>query len=77
MCSNTGIVEVPMGMTLGEIIYDIGGGLQKGKAVQSGANRRALRRLPDAEQHLNTPVDLRLAGEAGHHHGLRRPDRHG
>ena len=37
--SNTGLVEVPMGITLGEIIYDIGGGIPEGKkfkAVQTG-----------------------------------------
>jgi NADH:ubiquinone oxidoreductase subunit F (NADH-binding)/(2Fe-2S) ferredoxin len=37
--SNTGLVEVPMGITLREIIYDIGGGIPKGrnfKAVQTG-----------------------------------------
>jgi NADH-quinone oxidoreductase subunit F len=37
--NNTGLVEVPMGMTLREIIYDIGGGIPKGKrfkAVQTG-----------------------------------------
>ena len=36
---NTGLVEVPMGMTLREIIYDIGGGIIDGrpfKAVQTG-----------------------------------------
>jgi bidirectional [NiFe] hydrogenase diaphorase subunit len=36
---NTGLVEVPMGMTLREIIYDIGGGIPDGrpfKAVQTG-----------------------------------------
>lgn len=36
---NTGLVEVPMGMTLKEIIYDIGGGIPDGrqfKAVQTG-----------------------------------------
>ena len=36
---NTGLVEVPMGMTLREIIYDIGGGIRQGKkfkAVQTG-----------------------------------------
>jgi NADH-quinone oxidoreductase subunit F len=36
---NTGLVEVPMGITLREIIYDIGGGIRKGmrfKAVQTG-----------------------------------------
>jgi NADP-reducing hydrogenase subunit HndC len=37
--TNTGLVEVPMGMTLREIIYDIGGGIPSGKkfkAVQTG-----------------------------------------
>ncbi len=37
--NNTGLVEVPMGMTLREIIYDIGGGIPNGrkfKAVQTG-----------------------------------------
>jgi len=37
--NNTGLVEVPMGMTLREIIYDIGGGIKDGKkfkAVQTG-----------------------------------------
>jgi len=36
---NTGLVEVPMGITLGEIIYDIGGGIlgdRQFKAVQTG-----------------------------------------
>ncbi len=36
---NTGLIEVPMGTTLREIIYEIGGGLQEGsefKAVQIG-----------------------------------------
>jgi len=37
--NNTGLVEVPMGITLREIVYDIGGGLRDGKrlkAVQTG-----------------------------------------
>ncbi|KJR43331.1 NADH:ubiquinone oxidoreductase, NADH-binding (51 kD) subunit [Candidatus Magnetoovum chiemensis] len=36
---NTGLIEVPMGITLKEIIYDIGGGIENGKefkAVQTG-----------------------------------------
>jgi NADH:ubiquinone oxidoreductase subunit F (NADH-binding)/Pyruvate/2-oxoacid:ferredoxin oxidoreductase delta subunit len=38
-CSNTGLVEVPMGITLKEMIFDIGGGIVDGnkfKAVQTG-----------------------------------------
>jgi NADH:ubiquinone oxidoreductase subunit F (NADH-binding)/Pyruvate/2-oxoacid:ferredoxin oxidoreductase delta subunit len=37
--NNTGLVEIPMGMTLREIVHDIGGGIRKGKkfkAVQTG-----------------------------------------
>ncbi|MEI7833001.1 MAG: FAD-dependent oxidoreductase, partial [bacterium] len=53
---NTGIVEVQLGIPLGEIIYDIGGGLQKGKlfkaAQTGGPSGGCLTR-----KHLNTPVD--------------------
>jgi len=37
--NNTGLIEVPMGITLRKIIYDIGGGIRDGKkfkAVQTG-----------------------------------------
>ena len=53
---NTGIAEVPMGMTLGEIIYDIGGGMKKGKAfkaAQSGGPPGGCL----TREHLNTPID--------------------
>ncbi len=54
---NTGIVEVPMGMPFGEIIYDIGGGPQKGKrfkaAQTGGPSGGCLTR-----EHLNAPVDF-------------------
>ncbi|MFH1940732.1 MAG: NADH-ubiquinone oxidoreductase-F iron-sulfur binding region domain-containing protein [bacterium] len=55
--NNTGIVEVPMGMTLREIIYEIGGGIKndkKFKAVQTGGPSGGL--IP--EQFLDTPVDF-------------------
>ena len=42
---NTGLIEVPMGITLREIIFDIGGGIPGGRAVQGRADRRAVRRL--------------------------------
>jgi NADH:ubiquinone oxidoreductase subunit F (NADH-binding)/Pyruvate/2-oxoacid:ferredoxin oxidoreductase delta subunit/(2Fe-2S) ferredoxin len=64
MVNRTGLIEVPMGITLREIIYDIGGGIlldKKFKAVQTGGPLGGC--LP--EQHLNTPVDfdtLRAAG---------------
>ena len=55
--NNTGLVEVPMGTTLREIIYDIGGGIKnkkKFKAVQTGGPSGGL--IP--EKYLDTPVDF-------------------
>ena len=43
---NTGLIEVPMGTTLREIIFDIGGGIPDGKRVQGRPDRRSVRRLP-------------------------------
>lgn len=54
---NTGLVEVPMGITLREIIYDIGGGIMGGKrfkAVQTGGPSGGC--IP--EQYLDLPVDF-------------------
>ena len=54
--NNTGLVEVPMGTTLREIIYDIGGGIPKGKkfkAAQTGGPSGGC--IP--EEHLDTPID--------------------
>lgn len=62
--SNTGLVEVPMGITLGEIIFDIGGGIPDGKkfkAVQTGGPLGGC--LPATQ--LNTPVDYESLTEAG------------
>lgn len=55
--NNTGLVEVPMGMTLRQLIYDIGGGIPKGKrfkAVQTGGPSGGV--IP--EQHLDTQIDF-------------------
>jgi NADH:ubiquinone oxidoreductase subunit F (NADH-binding)/(2Fe-2S) ferredoxin/Pyruvate/2-oxoacid:ferredoxin oxidoreductase delta subunit len=55
--NNTGLVEVPMGMTLREIIFDIGGGIPGGKrvkGVQTGGPSGGI--IP--EGHLDTPVDF-------------------
>ncbi len=55
--NNTGLVEVPMGMTLREIIYDIGGGIRYGKkfkAVQTGGPSGGC--LPQSL--LDIPVDF-------------------
>jgi NADH-quinone oxidoreductase subunit F len=61
---NPGLVEVPMGMTLKELIFDIGGGVEKGKefkAVQIGGPSGGC--LP--ESLLDTPVDFDALDEAG------------
>jgi len=54
---NTGLVEVPMGITLREIIYDIGGGVPNGKkfkAVQTGGPSGGC--IP--EELIDLPVDF-------------------
>lgn len=61
---NTGLVEVPMGTTLREIIFDIGGGILDGKkfkAVQTGGPSGGC--LP--EEMLDLPVDFDSLGKAG------------
>mgnify|MGYP006274828921 FL=1 len=53
---NTGLVEVPIGTTLGELIYDIGGGIKNDKpfkAAQVGGPSGGC--VP--RQHLNVPLD--------------------
>ncbi len=53
---NTGLIEVPMGITLHEIVYDIGGGIPGGrsfKAAQTGGPSGGC--IP--AEHLDTPVD--------------------
>lgn len=55
--NNTGLVEVPMGITLREIVYGIGGGIRDGKkfkAVQTGGPSGGV--IP--ESHLDLPVDF-------------------
>jgi NADH-quinone oxidoreductase subunit F len=42
----TGLVEVPLGMSLRDIIYGVGGGHRPRQAPQGGTDRRAFRRLP-------------------------------
>jgi NADH-quinone oxidoreductase subunit F len=62
--NNTGLVEVPMGITLREIIYDIGGGIPGGrkfKAVQTGGPSGGC--IPD--EHLDLPVDFDRLSEVG------------
>jgi len=62
--NNVGLVEVPMGTTLGTIVYDIGGGIPKGKkfkAAQLGGPSGGC--IPI--QHLNAPVDYEKVAELG------------
>ncbi len=61
---NTGLVEVPMGTTLREIVYDIGGGIPGGKkfkAVQTGGPSGGC--LP--EEYLDTQIDYESLAKAG------------
>jgi len=62
--NNTGLVEVPMGMTLREVIFDIGGGIPGGKkfkAVQTGGPSGGV--IP--ERLLDTPVDFDALAKLG------------
>ena len=54
--NNVGLIEVPMGITLREVIYEIGGGIKNGKefkAVQTGGPSGGCL----TEQFLDTPID--------------------
>lgn len=62
--NNTGLVEVPMGISLREIIYEIGGGIPKGKkfkAVQTGGPSGGC--IP--EELLDLPIDYDSLAKAG------------
>ena len=62
--NNTGLVEVPMGITLRKIVYDIGGGIPGGKrfkAVQTGGPSGGC--IPDSL--IDLPVDFDRLTEAG------------
>lgn len=62
--NNTGLVEVPMGTSLGDIIFDIGGGIPKGKkfkAAQTGGPSGGC--IP--QEYLNVPVDYESLSELG------------
>jgi NADH:ubiquinone oxidoreductase subunit F (NADH-binding)/(2Fe-2S) ferredoxin len=61
---NTGLVEVPMGITLREIVYDIGGGIPNGKefkAVQTGGPSGGC--IPASL--LDLPIDYEKLAEVG------------
>ena len=62
--NNVGLIEVPMGTTLREIIYDIGGGVKGGKkfkAVQTGGPSGGCL----TEKHLDIPIDYESLASAG------------
>ena len=62
--NNTGLIEVPMGTTLREVVYDVGGGIKGGKkfkAVQTGGPAGGC--LPEST--LDTPVDYDSLMAAG------------
>lgn len=61
---NVGLIEVPMGTTLREVIYEIGGGIEGGKkfkAVQTGGPSGGCL----TEEHLDTPIDFDNLVQAG------------
>ncbi|MFZ7120972.1 MAG: NADH-quinone oxidoreductase subunit NuoF [Eubacteriaceae bacterium] len=62
--NNTGLLEIPMGTTLREIVYEIGGGIPEGKkfkAAQTGGPSGGC--IP--AQHLDTPIDYDSLIEIG------------
>ena len=62
--NNVGLVEVPMGTTLREIIYEIGGGISGGrefKAVQTGGPSGGC----ITKENLDTPIDYMNLGKIG------------
>lgn len=62
--NNTGLIEVPMGTTLREIVFDIGGGIRNGKkfkAVQIGGPSGGCL----TEEHLDLPMDYDSLIQAG------------
>lgn len=62
--NNVGLIEVPMGITLREIIFEIGGGIRDGKkfkSVQTGGPSGGCL----TEKHLDTPIDYDTLIAAG------------
>jgi len=62
--NNTGLVEVPVGTSLGELLYDVGGGIRNGKAFKAaqigGPSGGCIPR-----EHLNVPLDYESLNELG------------
>ena len=61
---HTGLIEVPMGITLREIIFEVGGGIKDGKkfkAIQTGGPMGGCL----TEEHLDLPIDYESLSQAG------------
>jgi NADH:ubiquinone oxidoreductase subunit F (NADH-binding) len=61
---NTGLIEVPFGITLREVIFDVGGGIKDGKkfkAIQTGGPMGGCL----VEEHLDLPLDYEALTKAG------------
>jgi NADH:ubiquinone oxidoreductase subunit F (NADH-binding)/(2Fe-2S) ferredoxin/Pyruvate/2-oxoacid:ferredoxin oxidoreductase delta subunit len=61
---NTGLIEVPFGLSLREVIFDVGGGIKDGKkfkAIQTGGPMGGCL----TEQHLDLPLDYEALTAAG------------
>jgi bidirectional [NiFe] hydrogenase diaphorase subunit len=62
--TNTGLIEVPMGITLREVVYEIGGGVPNGrafKAAQTGGPSGGCL----AQEHLDVPIDYETLTKLG------------
>lgn len=62
--NNTGLVEVPMGTTLREVVYEVGGGITDGKkfkAVQTGGPSGGC----ITEEYIDTPIDFETLSALG------------
>ena len=73
---NTGLVEVPIGTPLGDLVFEVGGGIKGGKnykAAQIGGPSGGCIPL----EHLNVPLEYDAPEGAGSHYGVRRPDCYG
>lgn len=62
--ANTGLVEVEMGTTLREIVYDIGGGIPDNKAFKAAQTGGPSGGCIPA-QHLDTPIDFKSLAQIG------------
>ncbi len=70
--NNTGLVEVPMGITLERIVFDIGGGIPGGKRFKAAQTGGPSGGCIPATLH-ESPHRLRLPRFGRGHHGLRGP----